>query len=154
MSVNTFLNISRKESDTDNSSQTTQTSFNEYLPIGFVANNIYSKSLKTLYVMPKIDPEVDWSNSLDFNINLQVELLESNHHMYGSGKVFNYYVFPNETGLNIIKFHNEELTNFQKTDSHNTNQMNNEDLSLSLNKKMSSFDYTAYENEGNNYIII
>jgi len=106
--INIFTKISRKSNEL----------INEYIPNGFFSYSLYSQTIQTVYWMPKINPKLEWSNSLDFDFNIQVEFLKQQY-SYSSNSSFGNFKFPNDKG--IFAYVSPNQTN-QNESSQNNNK--------------------------------
>lgn len=84
---NFFMKLKRK---------TQSVTYNEYIPSGFFSMTVNSQSSKTIYWLPKINPNNDYTDNLDFDFNCQIEYTKGYSHPYG------HYMFPDATGMNIF----------------------------------------------------
>jgi len=46
---------------------------NEFLPMSWIKNKLYCDSLKTIFIMPKVNIKEDWSKLDDFNYEFNIE---------------------------------------------------------------------------------
>ena len=107
--INVFLKIKRKSK---------QESYNEYIPTGFISNGLYSQTAKTIYWMPKINTNSEWSDNLDFDFNVQVEFLKSQQYS-SSSSMFGNYKFPDENGMHVYINTNQGNSNQSSSNQGN-----------------------------------
>jgi hypothetical protein len=100
--------------------------------------------------MPKINPSLDWTDNLELDYNVQVEVLNINNLMLNSGNLLNYYVLPNKIGLNIISNENKnESNNFNNINSNPAKEYIGEVLeALNLEQKNSRNSQQSTEQYG------
>jgi len=68
--------------------------------------------LKTIYLMPKINPDIDWS-SKEFNYNLQIEIVRESYSNFLN--IIKAVISKTESGLHIIS--NTNTSNLKKKGS-------------------------------------